>query len=239
MKKNIVSSVIILSAFITQQSNAGCPTLPAKDLAYYLCPVVGAYNVVPQTTVVYQRPLDVVGALSNICSAVSKTIRTDDKKYDGVESSLKEGNLVCHYELPEEWQKKASVTKFSLTSKITTPPSLQGAVCPVLKFDHMVEFLTQTKVSIAGGPEWQVHQEGAKKLVGNVFSGLKGGFHSLIGSAPEGTIKGQIGEGTTAFTHTCTYTYHSGATPKEMVLHGKMSLELLKHVNDQIAKHSE
>ncbi len=233
MKKIILSSFVLLSAFDSYQAKADCPTLPAKDIAYYLCPVVGSYNVIPQTTVVYQRPVDVLGTLSNVCSVFSKALRQDDKTYSGTESDVVEGNLVCHYKLPEDWKKAAMIDEFSLEGKIKKPPSLKGAVCPVLNFKEMSNALCQETFKIGNGPEWGVKQKGAASMVCNVLKGLV----SSIGSAPKGTIKGQIGEGTTAFTHTCKYAYHSGTTPKELVLHGKMSLELLKHANEEIAKH--
>ncbi|OJX13999.1 MAG: hypothetical protein BGO77_01380 [Caedibacter sp. 37-49] len=237
MKKIIPSFFVLLSAFASPQAKADCPTLSAKDMAYYLCPVVGSYNVIPQTTVVYQRPVDILGALSSVCSVFSKALRQDDKTYSGTESDKVEGMLVCHYKLPEDWKKAAMIDEFSLEGKIQTPPSLKGAVCPVLTFEAMSSALCQDKLKIGNGPWWEVKQQGAKAAVCNVLKGLLGGAKSLVGNAPQGTIKGQVGEGTTAFTHTCKYPYHSGSTAKELVLHGKMSLELLKQANEEIAKH--
>lgn len=229
MNKILLSSLVVFSCVVNYESKAVCPTLNSKDMAYYLCPGVGAYNPVPHTTVVYTRPSDysIGGICANIKNTVSKALFGDENsKYKGIESNVERGKLVCDYKLPAEWKKKAGVEEFVIETTITTPPSLQQAACPVLTFSDMSGLMCQDQLQLGNkGPWWKVRNKNIKNAICNVSKGLINQFKSV-----SGTIKAQIDNTTTPFKHTCSYKYMSGS--KTLVLNGVMSLDLLKRANN-------
>lgn len=240
MKNIIKTSIASLSILTALPVQAGCPTLTSAELGKFLCPISGALNPFAKNAVVYQRPVDIKGAFSNICSAISKGTRSDAKTYPGAESNRVEGTLVCHYNLPQAWKKEAGIDEFAMSSTITTPISERSAVCPSLRYDELKSALCGTTFDI-GGAHWNVLTKGVEDEVCKVVRGGLAFLKGIINDGPKDEIHGQIGEGTKAFEHVCKYSYHKGSTPATLTLNGKMDLNLLReanaHIQERAAEH--
>jgi hypothetical protein len=238
MKIMIKTSIAALAILNATPAQAGCPTLSSAELGKFLCPIAGAMNPFAKNTVVYQRPVDIKGAFSNLCSAISKSTRSDAKTYPGAESNRVDGKLVCHYTLPRAWKGEAGIDEFAMSSTITTPISERSAVCPSLRYDELKSAMCGTTFEI-GGAHWTVLTKGVEDEMCKVVRGGLAFLKGIINDGPKDEIHGQIGEGTHAFEHVCKYSYHKGSTPATLTLNGKMDLNLLREANAHLLEHAE
>jgi hypothetical protein len=236
MKKNAMILLLSSTVIVPLASHAACPTLSQTQLSYYLCPVVGAANVLPQgfTAMVYKRPvtfsLKEFGA--NVYGTCSKLFATD-KTYPGVEKTKTNGKLVCKYTLPDEWKQKANLTKneFLLEATVDGPSRFEGTACQPLTFDNVSALMCAGTFQIANGPVWSLQSKDTFSQVCKIFKGLV----ASLTAAPTGTIYGQIDEAqSTPFTHTCEYTYHPAGTERKVELTGTLDMNVIKTINNQI-----
>ena len=236
MNKSLVSLALGLGLAVPIQSQAACPTLTSVGLSYYLCPIVGASNPLPQgfTAMVYSRPADfsIGGICSNIRGAAAKYFGKQ-KDYEGVETDIKNGKLVCVYDLPSAWKSKAHIEDFALEANVENPAKLPATACMPLNFSQLTSMMCHTNYRIGDGPEWTIKTKG----VGENICSLGKGLFASIGASPEGVISGQIKEDEfRPFSHTCSYKYHtSERDERSLVLNGSLSLPILKAVNTHAA----